>query len=239
MLLRRGNRRSRALAFVAIGALLGVKVLRRHGKHLVALNADAVNNALGTQRRRGVRVVGCWRGLVLFRHGPILTQASLPASVAPVRQAREHTRNDIADAQRTLQSLGSGKIGRRRGARIDDENRYRPRQIAERLARQGNFQFRSINDDHHRQDAAHQRLAYVVGGFHAQRIDACLPQLGSDRRPQCPIARDHENDRHLVAKDTSYLEGLGCVTRGASGASRNQRQPKVRSFASTNFVRIR
>jgi hypothetical protein len=34
-------------AFVAIGALLGVKVLWRDSKHIVALDADAMNDGLG------------------------------------------------------------------------------------------------------------------------------------------------------------------------------------------------
>ena len=48
---------------VAIGALLGVKILRRHAEHLVALDADAMDNARGVAQGgvfRGMRrVVGC------------------------------------------------------------------------------------------------------------------------------------------------------------------------------------
>jgi len=136
MLLPRGNRRSCFLTLVAIGALLGVEIFRRHGKHLVALDADAVDNALGALRGRAVRVVRRLRGLVLFRHGPILAQAGLRASAGPLRQTCEHTRDDVADAERTLQPLGSGKVGRRRRARIDYQNRHHPREIAERFARE-------------------------------------------------------------------------------------------------------
>jgi hypothetical protein len=72
MLLRRGNRRWPVvcLTLVAIGALLGVEIFRRHRKHLVALDADAMHHALRALRRRAVRVVRRLRGLVLFRHAP-------------------------------------------------------------------------------------------------------------------------------------------------------------------------
>ena len=40
-------------ALVAIGALLGVEIFRRHAKHVVALDADAMNHA-GAVRQGGV-----------------------------------------------------------------------------------------------------------------------------------------------------------------------------------------
>jgi hypothetical protein len=46
--------------FVAVWALLGVEILRRHATHVVALNADAVQNSLRFLRRRGVVRV-CFR----------------------------------------------------------------------------------------------------------------------------------------------------------------------------------
>jgi hypothetical protein len=37
----------------------------------------------------------------------------------------------------------------------------------------------------------------VLGRFHAQCLDAQFAQLGADGCAQCPIARDHKNNRHL------------------------------------------
>lgn len=38
------------LAFMAIGALLGVKILRRNTEHVVTLNANAMENRLSGSR---------------------------------------------------------------------------------------------------------------------------------------------------------------------------------------------
>jgi hypothetical protein len=63
------------LALVTIGALLGVETIRGHGEHLVALNANAVQHAVGAARRGGV---ASWlrRSLGRFAHGTILAQAA-------------------------------------------------------------------------------------------------------------------------------------------------------------------
>lgn len=110
MLLRRGNRRWPIvrLTLMAIGALLGVEIFRRHGKHLVALDADAVHHALRALRRHTVRVVRRGRGLVLFRHAPILTQAGPPASAGPaVRRASAQTHPAVLRRAATLKQQAS------------------------------------------------------------------------------------------------------------------------------------
>jgi hypothetical protein len=43
-------------ALVAIGALLGVETVRRHGEHLIALGADAMDYAIGAPRRCAVSI---------------------------------------------------------------------------------------------------------------------------------------------------------------------------------------
>ena len=62
-------------AFVAVRALLGFEVLRRHAKHVVALDANAMQDAFGVARRRAF--MGGFRlRLGRFAHNAILTQAS-------------------------------------------------------------------------------------------------------------------------------------------------------------------
>jgi hypothetical protein len=57
-------------AFVAVWALLGVKVFSGNNEHIVALDADAVQHALGRARRiAGPLWIGCMLG---FGHGQIL-----------------------------------------------------------------------------------------------------------------------------------------------------------------------
>ena len=55
------NRR-RLLAFVAVGALLGIKPIWRDAEHIVALDADAMDNGAddgaGLERLVGVRRMG-------------------------------------------------------------------------------------------------------------------------------------------------------------------------------------
>jgi len=55
------NRR-RWLAFVAVGALLGIKPIWRDAEHIVALDADAMDNGAddcaGLERLVGVRRIG-------------------------------------------------------------------------------------------------------------------------------------------------------------------------------------
>jgi hypothetical protein len=54
------------------------------------LDADAVNDALGAARGRGVRAFRRMRSLVLFRHVAILTQATLPHQPGP-----RHKQQDV------------------------------------------------------------------------------------------------------------------------------------------------
>jgi hypothetical protein len=62
-------------AFVAVRALLGFEVFRRHAKHVIALDANAMQNALGVTRRRACMGTFALR-LGRFAHAVILTQAS-------------------------------------------------------------------------------------------------------------------------------------------------------------------
>jgi hypothetical protein len=48
----------RKLALMAIGALLGVKILRRNAEHVVTLNANTMKNGLPRRRRFVFRGVG-------------------------------------------------------------------------------------------------------------------------------------------------------------------------------------
>ena len=60
-------------AFVAVRALLGFEVLRRDAKHVVALDANAMQDAFGVARRRAF--MGGFRlRLGRFAHTAILTQ---------------------------------------------------------------------------------------------------------------------------------------------------------------------
>ena len=209
MSLRRGNARSRALTLVAIGALLGVKILRRHGKHLVALDADAVNNALGAVRGRGVLVVGAWRlGFVPSWPDSNTGRPSSAHQTEPAPPERTSTRS-------TMSCTRSGRCSRSApgssGAGATRESTTRTATFCARLpsaSRVGrNFQFRGIDHDDRRRNAASQRLPNIVGGFQAQRVDARFSQLGSHRRAQLPIARNHENDRHRVAENSILVSG--------------------------------
>ena len=64
--------RAAQLAFVAVGALLGVKIFRRNAEHIVTLNANTMEHGLPRRRRFVFRGVGLWlSGFVC--HGQILT----------------------------------------------------------------------------------------------------------------------------------------------------------------------
>ena len=62
------------LAFMAIGALLGVKILRRNAEHVVTLNANTMKHRLHRRRRfvfRGMRLgfggFGCHKQILAYR----------------------------------------------------------------------------------------------------------------------------------------------------------------------------
>lgn len=96
MLQRREMRDGAPSAFVAIGALLSVVILRVYDKHVVALDADAVQ-ALSAGRGRTVLVVVRVRGLLcLFGHGAILAQAD---GVAALASGPKNPKNQAADVR--------------------------------------------------------------------------------------------------------------------------------------------
>jgi hypothetical protein len=64
------------LAFMAIGALLGVKILRRNAEHVVTLNANTMKHRLPRRRRfvfrsmslsLGLSGVGCHNQILAYR----------------------------------------------------------------------------------------------------------------------------------------------------------------------------
>jgi hypothetical protein len=74
-ILQDGSRSRQSLTFVTRGALLGIKLVGTHRKHVVALNADAVKNRAGD----GLELRGTfWSGGTGFgakglgTHGPIV-----------------------------------------------------------------------------------------------------------------------------------------------------------------------
>jgi len=60
-----GNRRDE-LAFMATGALFGVKILRRNAEHVVTLNANTMKNGLPRRRSFVFRGMGLGLGLSGF-----------------------------------------------------------------------------------------------------------------------------------------------------------------------------
>jgi hypothetical protein len=66
-----------SLAFVAIGALLGVKILRRNAEHVVTLNANTMKNRLPGSRRLVFRGVGLRLNRFVC-HERILAQGRAP-----------------------------------------------------------------------------------------------------------------------------------------------------------------
>jgi hypothetical protein len=79
------------LAFVAVGALLGVKILRRNAKHIVTLNANTMKNRLSRRRRfvfcavcLRLRWFGCHNQILAYRrHRSIHAVRALHASGIP------------------------------------------------------------------------------------------------------------------------------------------------------------
>jgi hypothetical protein len=69
-----GNKKAAAMrrsTLMAIGALLGVETVRRHAEHLIALDADTMNQAIGGARRGAVLVRLVRRCLSWVAHGAI------------------------------------------------------------------------------------------------------------------------------------------------------------------------
>jgi len=103
---------------VAIGALFGIKPVGSNAEHVIALDADAVedraNDSAGldglVQATRGGS--GGFLGAALNRHGRILARRGLPAITG-----RRHPRNtreaSLKNEGWRIRRMGQGKAGRR------------------------------------------------------------------------------------------------------------------------------
>ena len=124
-LLRKGrieNRKRkmpRLLTFVTDGALLGIKPVRRDAEHVIALDADAMDDgtydgagldgfAQATRRRSG----GAFLGAGLSGHKWILARGGLP----PITGGRHpgNTKDaSFKDERGPIRRIGQGRAGRR------------------------------------------------------------------------------------------------------------------------------